>query len=74
MNFILVVLVAFFATYAYAGTIMKEGLNNTMTTSNCGGNCPGNDCPSCPCGTSKHSLNIEEWCAKYSWNQVRNIL
>jgi hypothetical protein len=71
MNPLFIALFALLAAYAYAGTTMKEGLNSTAST--CGGNCPGNDCPSCPCGTSKNSLDIASWCAKYSWNQVISL-
>jgi len=36
----------------------------------CGGNCPSNDCSSCPCGTTRSVVNIADECAKYSdWNQ-----
>lgn len=38
--------------------------------STCGGNCPSNSCPSCPCGTSKNILDISTWCAKHNWNQA----
>jgi hypothetical protein len=36
----------------------------------CGGNCPSNDCPSCPCGTTTSPQSISYWCSKYSWNQA----
>ena len=37
---------------------------------NCGGNCPGNKCPSCPCGRSPNRQDPSFWCAKYSkWDQ-----
>jgi hypothetical protein len=72
MNFFFVALLALLATYASAGTMMREevGLNETVAASTCGGNCPGGNCPSCPCGTTKKSYDIKEWCKKYSWNQV----
>eukprot|EP01089_Gocevia_fonbrunei_P013825 TRINITY_DN3637_c0_g1_i1.p1 TRINITY_DN3637_c0_g1~~TRINITY_DN3637_c0_g1_i1.p1 ORF type:complete len:140 (-),score=24.39 TRINITY_DN3637_c0_g1_i1:40-459(-) len=36
----------------------------------CGGNCPSNDCPSCPCGTSTNYVNIADICSQYSgWDQ-----
>lgn len=73
MNFLLIAVLAFLATYAYAGTIMKGNLNET-TTSNCGGNCPGGNCPSCPCGSSPSYVNIDDWCSKYSWNKVMLFL
>jgi hypothetical protein len=38
----------------------------------CGGNCPSNDCSSCPCGTSSNRQNIQQWCSKFSsWNQAQ---
>jgi len=37
---------------------------------NCGGNCPGGMCQSCPCGTTRNLQNIATWCAKYSWSQA----
>jgi hypothetical protein len=37
----------------------------------CGGNCPSNDCPSCPCGTSTSYVSIDSWCGSFSgWNQA----
>ncbi len=36
---------------------------------NCGGNCPSNNCPDCPCGTAKNPQDIASWCSKYNWNQ-----
>ena len=37
----------------------------------CGGNCPSNDCPSCPCGTQRSVVNIASWCSQFSgWNQA----
>jgi len=37
----------------------------------CGGNCPSNDCKSCPCGTGTLSVNIAAACAAYTgWNQA----
>jgi hypothetical protein len=71
MNLFFVALFAFLATYAMAGTIMKDGLNTTSST--CGGNCPGGNCPSCPCGTTKNVIDIATWCSKYSWNQVKQF-
>ena len=35
----------------------------------CGGNCPSDDCPSCPCGTGTNYVNIANWCAGYGWGQ-----
>jgi len=33
----------------------------------CGGNCPSNRCPSCPCGTSANYVNIAAQCQRHSW-------
>jgi len=45
-------------------------LNDTAPQNTCGGNCPSNDCSSCPCGTTPNRLSVSEWCGKYSgWNQ-----
>jgi hypothetical protein len=42
-----------------------------VTANTCGGNCPSNDCSSCPCGTSTAFVNIDQWCAKFGgWNQA----
>ena len=35
----------------------------------CGGNCPSNDCSSCPCGTQSSPQDIASWCSQYSWDQ-----
>jgi hypothetical protein len=69
MNFLFVALFALIAAYASAGTLQTDGLNSTLTGT-CGGNCPGNDCSSCPCGSTKKSIDIGAWCAKKGWNQV----
>ena len=37
---------------------------------NCGGNCPGNRCPSCPCGTTPHHIDIDAICRRHSWSQA----
>jgi hypothetical protein len=37
----------------------------------CGGNCPSDDCPSCPCGTSVSYVDIAQLCARYTgWSQT----
>ena len=41
-----------------------------LCASNCGGNCPNNLCPSCPCGITKKIVNLGSFCNKYNWNQV----
>lgn len=56
------------------GVIAKDDrdrliLNESEPMNTCGGNCPSNDCSSCPCGTSKVTVSISEWCSKYTWNQ-----
>jgi hypothetical protein len=34
------------------------------------GNCPSNDCDSCPCGTSSNYVDIAAACARFSgWDQ-----
>ncbi|KRX00650.1 Lysozyme-like domain [Pseudocohnilembus persalinus] len=38
-------------------------------TNTCGGNCPSNDCDSCPCGTEQKPLDINNWCAQHDWDQ-----
>jgi hypothetical protein len=74
MNLLFIALFAIIAVYASAGTIQRDGLNAT-STGTCGGNCPGNDCSSCPCGSSSNYVDIATWCAKYSgWNQVSLVL
>ena len=35
----------------------------TTQSNTCGGNCPTNTCPSCPCGTAKGSIaDIQKFC------------
>ena len=43
----------------------------TNTNGNkCGGNCPSDTCPSCPCGTTRSFTNIAAACALYTvWSQ-----
>ena len=36
---------------------------------NCNGNCPGNNCPSCPCGTSRMMVDINAVCRRHTWSQ-----
>jgi hypothetical protein len=71
MNFLIIALFAVLATFAAAGTLQRDGLNETLA-GNCGGNCPGNNCPSCPCGSSPNYVDIASWCSKHTWNQVKN--
>ena len=43
----------------------------TAVADRCGGNCPSNTCPSCPCGISPKPVNIAQACAAYSgWSQA----
>eukprot|EP01102_Stenamoeba_stenopodia_P002777 TRINITY_DN1264_c0_g1_i1.p1 TRINITY_DN1264_c0_g1~~TRINITY_DN1264_c0_g1_i1.p1 ORF type:complete len:159 (-),score=22.18 TRINITY_DN1264_c0_g1_i1:87-563(-) len=35
----------------------------------CGGNCPSNDCPGCPCGDTRSTVSISSICSKYGWSQ-----
>jgi hypothetical protein len=70
MNFLIIALFAVLATFAAAGTLQRDGLNETLA-GNCGGNCPGNDCSSCPCGSSSNYVDIASWCSKHTWNQVK---
>ena len=54
-----------------AGVIVLLALVAGVLSNTCGGNCPSNDCPSCPCGTSPSPQNIAHWCSQYSgWNQA----
>ena len=71
MNLFFIALLAVMAVFVSAGTLQRDGLNSTSTGGTCGGNCPGNDCNSCPCGSTKNPVDVASWCAKYSgWNQV----
>jgi hypothetical protein len=73
MNFVLFTAVlALFVACVSAGT--RSGFNTTAGGSNCNGNCPGWDCPSCPCGESASYQDIGAWCARYSWNQVSKFI
>jgi len=48
-------------------------LDDVVSNSNCGGNCPGNNCDNCWCGSSKNVISaaaIANVCAGYSWNQA----
>lgn len=72
MNFFFfsTLIIAVIFAFASAGTI-GNGPVNATTTGTCGGNCPGNGCGSCPCGTTTNPADITHWCAQYSgWNQV----
>jgi len=41
-----------------------------VSANTCGGNCPSNDCPGCPCGTSTAYVDIASSCAGYGgWIQ-----
>jgi hypothetical protein len=49
----------------FIAAVIGLGMANT-----CGGNCPNNDCPSCPCGDTVTYIDIAQLCARYSeWNQ-----
>ena len=42
----------------------------SLCSSNCGGNCPGGNCPECECGNSSSFVTISDWCSRYSgWDQ-----
>jgi hypothetical protein len=72
MTFIFFVLAAvMLAAYCQAGAVgvRPAALQSNLTSSNCGGNCPGG-CSSCPCGTNTNYQDIASWCAQHSWNQV----
>ena len=34
----------------------------------CGGNCPDDSCPTCPCGNSANKVDITDICSQYSWD------
>ncbi len=52
-------------TLCYLG-VFRQVLGDT-----CGGNCPSNYCPSCPCGASPQYANIPVVCAYYGgWSQT----
>lgn len=38
-------------------------------TENCGGNCPANNCPFCPCGSTKSLQDIAKFCSYENWDQ-----
>ena len=40
-----------------------------VIANNCGGNCPGNNCPTCPCGTTKRPEDVANVCKGHSWSQ-----
>jgi len=40
-----------------------------LSASNCGGNCPANNCPTCYCGTNQNIQDITTWCSKHTWNK-----
>ena len=44
-------------------------LVSAILAGNCGGNCPGNNCPSCPCGNTKKMVDIAAICKKHNWDQ-----
>jgi len=45
--------------------------NDTKPLATCGGNCPSNDCPSCPCGSTGAVQDIATQCARFSgWSQA----
>jgi len=41
-----------------------------LAASDCGGNCPGHDCPNCLCGMERNMVNIDEVCSKNKWNET----
>eukprot|EP01111_Echinosteliopsis_oligospora_P004606 TRINITY_DN17608_c0_g1_i1.p1 TRINITY_DN17608_c0_g1~~TRINITY_DN17608_c0_g1_i1.p1 ORF type:complete len:147 (-),score=32.26 TRINITY_DN17608_c0_g1_i1:81-521(-) len=51
--------------------IFARDSNVTEPFNTCGGNCPSNDCGSCPCGTSRAPVDIDSVCSAYSgWDQA----
>eukprot|EP01117_Protostelium_nocturnum_P006337 TRINITY_DN2287_c0_g1_i1.p1 TRINITY_DN2287_c0_g1~~TRINITY_DN2287_c0_g1_i1.p1 ORF type:complete len:151 (-),score=45.40 TRINITY_DN2287_c0_g1_i1:84-536(-) len=45
--------------------ILLLGLIAVTLAGNCGGNCPGGRCTTCPCGSNRNNLDIDAWCAKW---------
>merc|ERR1712065_40751 len=43
------------ASASESADLSTKDLNSTFTT--CGGNCPSDDCPSCPCGSSPNKVS-----------------
>ncbi len=57
---------------ASAGTkpLHPRNASASLPQETCGGNCPSNDCNSCPCGTATAYENIAAMCSLYSdWSQ-----
>ena len=71
LQFILLLTFFLKVTMIIAGTIpyYGNGTDVTVSSSNCGGDCPGG-CSSCPCGESSKQESISSWCAKGSWNKA----
>ena len=47
------------------------GSISLVSADRCGGNCPLNRCPSCPCGTEQKHVDADEWCSKFTeWDQA----
>eukprot|EP01113_Clastostelium_recurvatum_P037146 TRINITY_DN53_c1_g1_i1.p1 TRINITY_DN53_c1_g1~~TRINITY_DN53_c1_g1_i1.p1 ORF type:complete len:153 (+),score=29.53 TRINITY_DN53_c1_g1_i1:22-480(+) len=66
---VLVALIGSVAAGAYAPGMTIANATSPLNT--CGGNCPSNDCPGCPCGTTRSVQDPVAMCAKYSgWNQA----
>eukprot|EP01101_Sappina_pedata_P000602 TRINITY_DN107_c0_g1_i2.p2 TRINITY_DN107_c0_g1~~TRINITY_DN107_c0_g1_i2.p2 ORF type:complete len:202 (-),score=42.75 TRINITY_DN107_c0_g1_i2:112-717(-) len=64
----IILLVAALCLVAIASAFDNSTIEAPLNT--CGGNCPSNDCASCPCGTTPSHQTISSWCAKYSgWSQ-----
>mmetsp|Transcript_9236 Transcript_9236/g.20828 ORF Transcript_9236/g.20828 Transcript_9236/m.20828 type:complete len:155 (+) Transcript_9236:54-518(+) len=72
MNFVFLLFLALAAIASVmAGTTngLEDQVATNVTSSTCGGNCPGG-CASCPCGFTVSKQSASTWCSKYSWNQA----
>eukprot|EP01113_Clastostelium_recurvatum_P037145 TRINITY_DN53_c0_g2_i2.p1 TRINITY_DN53_c0_g2~~TRINITY_DN53_c0_g2_i2.p1 ORF type:complete len:151 (+),score=30.29 TRINITY_DN53_c0_g2_i2:60-512(+) len=60
-----------FVSAVSATTAAVEEIKYKNPLNTCGGNCPSNDCPGCPCGTARADQDVAAVCARYSgWNQA----
>lgn len=68
--FLLLLIASIMIAFVHCGTLPSHDMNSTVSSTTCGGNCPGG-CSTCPCGSTSSAQTISTMCAKYSsWNQA----
>jgi len=82
MKHTILILICFIVSVICSAKLKVDGLgslksipivkpNSSSPLDTCGGNCPSNDCGTCPCGYSTNYIDIVSICSQFNnWNQA----